>query len=107
MIRAVTEESLRRGHVVMDGESLAVMHDLRDFMFARVYLRPETEGQRRTVFGIIHDLVKYFVDHDAEIPDSYRHNEADTLIQVIDYVAGMTDRYAIRIHDDLYRPRLF
>jgi dGTP triphosphohydrolase len=29
------------------------------------------------------------------------------LTQVIDYVAGMTDRYAIRVHDELYRPRLF
>jgi dGTPase len=55
---------------------------------------------------IVRDLIKYFVGHDDEIPDTYRHSEADTLTQVIDYVAGMTDPYAIRIHDDLYRPRL-
>jgi dGTPase len=107
MIRAVVDESLQRGALVMDSESLEVMNELRDFMFSRVYLRPETDGQRRTVIGIIRDLVSYFVAHDSEIPDTYRHTEADTLTQVIDYVAGMTDRYAIRVHDDLYRPRLF
>lgn len=107
MIRAVVDESLSVGTIVMDGESLEVMKELRDFMFLRVYLRPETDGQRRTVTGIVRDLVNYFVSHADEIPDSYRHNEADTITQVIDYVAGMTDRYAISVHDELYRPRLF
>lgn len=107
MIRAVVDESVLTGAVVMDADSLEVMNELRDFMFSRVYLRPETDGQRRTVMGIVRDLVGYFVAHDKEIPDSYRHNEADTLTQVIDYVAGMTDRYAISVHDELYRPRLF
>ena len=107
MIRAVVNESLLRGAVVMDKESLEVMNELRAFMFQNVYLRAGTDGQRRTVMGIVRDLVSYFVDHPDEIPDSYRHTEADTLTQVIDYVAGMTDRYAIRVHDDLYRPRLF
>ena len=83
------------------------MNELRDFMFANVYLRAGTEGQRRTVMGIVRDLVNYFVEHPGEIPDSYRHTEADTLTQVIDYVAGMTDRFAINVHDELYRPRLF
>jgi dGTPase len=107
MIRAVVDQSVVSGAVVMDSESLEVMNELRDFMFERVYLRPETDGQRRTVTGIVRDLVNYFVAHDSEIPHSYRHTEADTLTQVIDYVAGMTDRYAIRVHDELYRPRLF
>ena len=107
MIRAVVDESLLRGGLVMDAESLEVMNELRDFMFQNVYLRAGTEGQRRTVMGIVRDLVNYFVDHADEIPDSYRHTEADTLTQVVDYVAGMTDRYAISVHDELYRPRLF
>ena len=107
MIRAVVEESLTRGSIVMDEDSLDVMNELRDFMFQNVYLRAGTENQRRRAMVIVRDLVGYFVDHADEIPDSYRHTEADTLTQVIDYVAGMTDRYAIRIHDELFRPRLF
>ncbi len=107
MISAVVDESLRAGAVTMEPEMLSVMTDLRSFMFERVYLRPETEDQRRKVIGIVHDLVDYFVAHPDEIPESYRHDDADTLTQVIDYVAGMTDRFAIRTHDELFRPRLF
>ena len=107
MILAVVEESLREGRVVMDAETLDAMTELRTFMFERVYVRPETEGPRRKVIRIVHDLVDYFVEHPDQIPPTYRHDDADTLTQVIDYVAGMTDRFAIRTHDDLYRPRLF
>ena len=32
---------------------------------------------------------------------------ADDLTRAIDYVAGMTDRYALRTHDALFRPTLF
>jgi dGTPase len=107
MIRAVVDESLHRGAIAMDEDYLEVMNELRDFMFQNVYLRAGTESQRRRAMTIVRDLVNYFVGHSDEIPDSYRHNEADTLTQVIDYVAGMTDRYAIHTHDELYRPRLF
>ena len=107
MIRAVVNESLTRGAIAMDAESLEVMNELRDFMFQNVYLRAGTENQRRRAMGIVRDLVNYFVTYPTEIPDSYRHNEANTLTQVIDYVAGMTDRFAIHTHDQLYRPRLF
>jgi dGTPase len=80
------------------------MHEVRDFMFDRVYLRPEAEARRRQVFTVIHELVDHFLDNPRDIPDSFRQAEADVLQQVIDYVAGMTDRYALRLHDDLFRP---
>lgn len=91
----------------MEPEALHIMTELRTFMFERVYLRPETDDQRRKVMGIVHDLIDYFVGHPAHVPESYRHDDADALTQVIDYVAGMTDRFAIRTHDELFRPRLF
>ena len=106
-IRSVTDESLRTGVISMDGHLLEVMHDLRSFMFERVYLRAAMEPQRRRAKEIVRDLVAYFADHPAEIPATYRHEGSDTRTQVIDYVAGMTDRFAIRMHDRLFRPRLF
>jgi dGTPase len=101
MIEAVLEESVTAGVVAMEPACLDVMHELRDFMFERVYLRPGTEDHRRRVFTVIHDLVDYFLANTAGVPDTYRHAEADTLTQVIDYVAGMTDRYALRLHEEL------
>ena len=91
----------------MDEHTLAVLLVLRDFMFEHVYLRAEVEPQRRRAREIVRNLVEYYVAHPNEIPDTYRHDDADTLTQVIDFVAGMTDRYAIKRHDELFRPQLF
>ena len=107
MLDAVVEESLRTGEIGMDAASLLAMHEVRDFMFERVYLRPEMEPQRRRAQQIVRELVEYFLTHPSEIPTTYLHEAADTVTQVVDYVAGMTDRFAVRTHDDIFRPRLF
>jgi len=107
MIDSVVEASLRADEIAMDAGALEVMNDLRGFMFERVYLRAEMAPHRNRAKDIVRGLVGYYLDHPAEIPDSYRHADADALTQVLDYVAGMTDRFAIRRHDELFRPRLF
>lgn len=107
MINAVVTESLRTGHIGMDAASLLAMHEVRDFMFERVYLHPAMEPQRHRAQQIVRDLVEYFSAHNAEIPATYLHEDSDPTIQVIDYVAGMTDRFAITAHDRIFRPTLF
>ncbi len=107
LIRSVVSESFRRGTIAMEEESLAVMHDLRAHLFEHVYLRHEIEPQRHRAKEVVRDLVSYYQKHPEEIPATYQHDEADTVTQVVDYVAGMTDRFALRRHDELFRPRLF
>ena len=107
MVTAVVEESHRQGRVTMDPDTLEIMHELREFMFERVYLRPEEESQKQRAIHVIRDLVEYFRDHPDEVPDSFQVDDADDLTRAIDYVAGMTDRFALRTHDRLYRPTLF
>lgn len=102
MIDAVVAESARQGVVAMDEASLAAMNELRDFMFAKVYLRPETEAQRRRVMEVIGHLVDHFAINGEDIPESYRHAHADAITQAIDYVAGMTDRFALSTHVELF-----
>jgi dGTPase len=107
MIRAVVEGTHRAGRVAMDEDVLEAMNRIRDFMFERVYLRPEAEGQRRKAVKVIRSLVDHYLEQPSEIPATYRHDEADSITQVIDYVAGMTDRFALHTHDRLFRPGLF
>ncbi|MGI8517222.1 MAG: HD domain-containing protein [Acidimicrobiia bacterium] len=106
MIRAVVDYSLEAGEVAMDPATLEIMNDLRSFMFERVYLRPEAEAQRIRAVGLIRNLVDYFSAHPEEVPPSTTVPEANPVTAAIDFVAGMTDRYAITIHDELFRPRL-
>jgi len=99
MIEAVIEHSLQVGHVAMDPKTLAVMNELRDFMFERVYMTGELRRQQESAVEVIRRLVEHHLANPGEIPDTYREHAAEPVIQVVDYVAGMTDRYALAEHD--------
>jgi dGTPase len=96
MIDAVVSESARVGSVTMEEAVLQAMHELRAFMFERVYLRSEAEPQREQAIAIIRALVDHYRSHPDEVPDSYRRQGAGAVEAAIDYVSGMTDRFAIR-----------
>lgn len=102
MIEAVIDHSLRVGEVQMDAPTLATMNELRDFMFARVYHAPAQLGRQQRAVAILRDLVEHHLAHPAQIPDTYRQHEATPLLQVADYVAGMTDRYALAAHRRIF-----
>jgi dGTPase len=106
MIEAVIDESLRTGAVRMDDGTLGVMNELRDFMFHRVYQAPEQIKQQRRAVAIIRALMDWHIEHPDEIPRSYRQHQASQVVQAADYIAGMTDRYALATHDRLFRPNL-
>jgi len=104
MIHAVIDESMRQGEVAMDPEIREAMNHFRDFMFERVYLRPESRRQAEKAIRLIRNLVDYFLENPDEMPESYRQRELPVVEQVIDVVAGMTDRYALSTHDRIFRP---
>ncbi|CAN5748091.1 deoxyguanosinetriphosphate triphosphohydrolase [soil metagenome] len=107
MITSVIETSAAEGSVTIDPDVLEVMDELRNFMFERVYLSPQMDDEKNRAIKVIRDLVEYFSHHPDEVPDSYTVGGADSLTRAVDYVAGMTDRYALRTHDLLFRPALF
>ena len=104
MIWAVIDESLERGEVAMRPDMLAAMHRFREFMYENVYLRPESQKQAEKAVRILRDLVDHYLENADEMPETYRQRQEPLVIQVIDVVAGMTDRYALRVHDQIYRP---
>ena len=101
MIEAVVDESARRGELLMDPDSLEAMNQLRQFMFERVYLRPEAAKQRDRAVEIIRDLVEHYIAHPEKVPPTYQHDDADSVTRAVDYVSGMTDRFAIREWEQL------
>jgi len=101
MIEAVLEQSLRVGDVRMDDETLGLMHRLRDFMFERVYLAPSLLREQRGAIDTLRALVDHHLAHPEQIPVSYREDEARLVTQVADYVAGMTDRFALATYQRL------
>jgi len=98
MIDAVIANSLRTGTVGMDAPTLAVMNELRAFMFERVYESDEQRRRQRVALQVLRDLMDHHMAHPEEIPDTYRQLGAPVPVQAADYVAGMTDRFALRVH---------
>ncbi|HEY8922135.1 MAG TPA: deoxyguanosinetriphosphate triphosphohydrolase, partial [Candidatus Limnocylindria bacterium] len=105
MIDAVLDNSLRVGEVRMDDETLAVMHELRAFMFERVYLAPSLLREQRAAIDTLSALVDHHLVHPDQIPATYREADAPLVTQVADYVAGMTDRYALAAQERIARGR--
>jgi dGTPase len=106
MIEAVVDGSLSAvntaGGVVMAPDALEAMQELRVFMFERVYESDTAAGQKNVAIDVIRRLVDHHLAHPELIPASYRDTEADAVTQVVDYVTGMTDRFALAAHDRLF-----
>jgi dGTPase len=106
MIDAVVAGSLSpdntAGVVVMAPDALEAMHELRAFMFERVYESPTAVGQKHVAIEVIQRLVDHLLAHPELIPASYRDVDADPVTQVVDYVSGMSDRFALTMHDRLF-----
>jgi dGTPase len=102
MIDAVIEGSLASGEIRMDEASLSVMNELRHFMFQNVYLAPMQREHHRQAVDVIRRLMDHHLGHPDDLPSTYRDNDADRVVQAADYVAGMTDRFALRTHERLF-----
>ena len=102
MIDAVIEGALETGEVRMRDDVLADMNGLRDFMFERVYLAPVQRRPQAAAIDIIRRLMDHHLVHPEDIPASYRDNDADRVVQAADYIAGMTDRFALLTHERLF-----
>jgi dGTPase len=91
--------------VRMSERVFAALDELRDFMFDRVYNRAEAAAEQEKAVQVIRALVQYHLQQPDEIPDEYAGGPGDVADRVIDYVAGMTDRYALRTYERLFLPQ--
>ena len=82
------------------------MESLREFMFARVYRNPVAKGEEHKARDIIQMLYRYYIQHPDKIPADFRPQmDFDGLERVVcDYVAGMTDKYAVFKYSELFIP---
>jgi dGTPase len=81
------------------------LDELRDFMFERVYLRDQARSEQDKAIALVRTLVAYYLEHPDEVPEEYHRAPGDLPTQVADYIAGMTDRYALRVYEQLFLPQ--
>jgi dGTPase len=78
---------------------------LRRFLFDRVYLRTEARPEQQKAAAVVKALFSYYLEHPDEMPAEYLGGPGDPATRVADYIAGMTDRYAIRTYEQLFLPQ--
>jgi dGTPase len=105
LVHDLVEHSWRAGDIVQ-GESVgAAMIRLRAFMFDRVYLGPTARAEHARIERVLRGLFDWFCEHPDELPEGVPGaTEPD---RIIDYLAGMTDRFAIRAWMDRFVPQGF
>ena len=84
------------------------MKDLRKFMFENVYLNPKAKGEEDKAVHMIEQLFEYYVRHPEKLPKQFRdalEKTDNTREQIVcDYIAGMTDSYAVKKFHDYFVP---
>lgn len=107
MISKVVDNSLGKDHVAMDNESNTVFEDMRKFMFERIYDSVIVRLEEEKAGRLITELFEYYEKNIDEMPAEYQvlAEEYGNTQSVIDYIAGMTDRYAVNLYEELFIPR--
>ena len=107
LVHDLVEHSERAGDIEQGQEAGAAMAELRDFMFAEVYLGPAARAEHAKIDTVVGTLFRHYADHPEELPDGGGAPGADMAQRVTDYVSGMADRYCIRVFEDLSVPDAF
>jgi len=107
MVFDIISQSLESPHLKMTDRIHTATLQLRDFLFERVYLDPLTLGEMEKASRILKELFAYFIHHLSEIPEEILrvNTGSDDKRAVCDFLAGMTDRYAMMTFERLFLPQ--
>jgi dGTPase len=101
LVRDLLERSEEAGDIVQGEEVGGAMLRLRKFMFDRVYLAPDALREKPRIERMLGALFSHY----AEDPPPPVVPDATEAQRVVDYLAGMTDRFATRAFSELPAPR--
>ncbi len=81
-------------------------NNFHDYMFETVYRNPVAKAEEKKVDGIISGIFNYYLDNPSKLPEEFTSiAEKDGLKRAIcDYIAGMTDGYAMEQYSNIYIP---
>ncbi len=107
LIWDVIKNSYQQPHIKLSAEVDAAFDSLRNFMFEHVYLNSFAKREEKKAMHVVRALYTYYVDHIDALTDEFRANiEADGKERVVaDWIACMTDRYAINMYEKLFVPK--
>lgn len=108
MVHNVIINSMDKPDICMSAEVEEAMSGLRDFLFEHVYLNPEAKGEEKKAINMITNLYEYYMEHIEVLPEEFLKKletcrETEDRV-VCDYIAGMTDTYAVKKFQEYFIP---
>jgi dGTPase len=106
MITSVIEYAQKNGEIKLCGEIGSATWELRDYMFKNVYIGSSAKSEEEKAMNCINQLFDYYMKTPEKMPVEFfnRIEKWDEETIVCDYIAGMTDRYAITEYVSLFLP---
>ncbi len=106
MVTDMIENSADSPEIVMSEPVWDAMMELRSFLFDNVYLSDRAKAEEPRAYRVVQMIFEHFLAHPEELPAEHAlADETEHVQRVVDYVAGMTDRYAIREFERLFVPK--
>jgi dGTPase len=105
MVRDVIAETVAGDYeaITMSADALQALEELRAFMFGNLYLTPAVRSEFEKAQRVLTTLFEYVTAHPKEFFGERNDEPVERL--AIDFIAGMTDRYAINLYERLFVPR--
>ncbi|MBQ4564721.1 MAG: deoxyguanosinetriphosphate triphosphohydrolase [Oscillospiraceae bacterium] len=106
LVTNMISHTLLTDELGMDAEVEQAMQALREFMFERVYRNPKAKGEEAKARRILQQLYEFYVKNPDKLPPDFRPQlDFDGMERTVcDYIAGMTDKYAMYKYDELFIP---
>ena len=108
MIHDIINHSRDKNNICMSETVEGALHGLRKFMFYHVYTNPKAKGEETKAKEMLERLFLHYMDHLELLPLQYRNmlEEGEPRDRVVcDYIAGMTDQYAVGKFQEYFMPK--
>lgn len=105
LVTSIVKNSV--GDIKMDDTTAGYYDMLHSFLFESVYKNPVAKSEETKVSGIVEGLLKYYKKNALKMPPEYLAIAENEGLEraITDYIAGMTDHYAITVYSDIYIPK--
>jgi len=101
LVRDMISTSKLKGEIALSDDGYAALMGLRSWLFENVYRGGGRSRENEKASGVIRELFGYFLRHEEERTRS----DSDPIVETVDFVAGMTDRYALATYKRIVLPR--
>lgn len=109
MIMDIIHNSENKNNIVMSPEIADLTKELREFLFENVYYNKVAKSEEEKTMFIVEKIYEYYTKKFDSLPEFYlniyNNNKFSKGEIIKDYIAGMTDRYAMKVFEELYIPK--